>query len=124
MDLHEKYIYDIQRYILWPEINLEDAHPIPFSFFKKLEGSYEKVKAEVQAKEVISKEDIQELMVKPSMEHSHYTDFVQKFVISMEESKNCNLGLDVKKAHIFNSRAEKILTQHEAWSKHFQKKGG
>ena len=23
MDLYEKYIYDIQRYIHWPEINLE-----------------------------------------------------------------------------------------------------
>ena len=42
----------------------------------------------------------------------------------MEEFKKCNLALDVKKAHIFNSREEKILTQHEAWRKHFQKKGG
>ena len=78
---------------------------------------------EVQAKEVISKEDIQELLVKPSMEYSHYMDSVHKFVISMEEFKRCNFTLDVKKAHIFNSREENILTQHEAWRKHFQKKG-
>jgi hypothetical protein len=78
---------------------------------------------EVREKEMISKEDIQELLVKPSMEYSHFTTFVHKFVISMEAYKKCNIALDVKKAHIFNSREEKILSQHEAWSKHFRKKG-
>ena len=58
------------------------------------------------------------------MEYSHYTTFVHKFVISMEEFKQCNIALDVKKAHINNSQEEKILTQHEAWSKYFRKKGG
>ena len=58
------------------------------------------------------------------MEYSHYTTFMQKFVINMEEFKQCNLALDVKKAHIFNSQEEYILTQHEAWSKYFQKNGG
>ena len=119
MDLYKKSIYDIQRYIQWPEINFEDEHLVPFVFFQKLEDKYEKIKAEVQAKEVISKEDIQELLIKTSMEYSHYMNFMQKFVISMEEFKKCNLVLDVKKAHIFNSREEKIPTQHEAWSKHF-----
>ena len=71
---------------------------------------------------MISKEDIQELLIKPSMEYSHYTTFVHKFVISMEEFKQCNLSLDVKKAHILNSQEEKILTQHEAWSKYLEKK--
>ena len=123
MDLYEKSIYDIQRYIQWPEINLEDEHPVPYAFFQKLEDSYEKIKVEVRAKEVISKENIQKLLVKPSMEYSHYTTFVYKFVISMEEYKKCNIALDVKKVHSFNSRDEKILAQHEAWSKHFQKKG-
>ena len=124
MDLYEKSIYDIQRYIQWPEINLTDEHPITYSFFQKLEDNYEKIKVKVWAKEVISKEDIQELLVKPSMEYSHYTTFVHKFVISMEEFKKCNISLNVKKAYIFNSGEEKILTQHEAWSKHFWKKGG
>ena len=55
------------------------------------------------------------------MEYSHYTTFVHKFVISIEEFKNCNLALNVKKAHIFNSREENILTQHESWSKYFKK---
>ena len=50
MELYEKYIYDIQRYIQWSEINLKDEHPNPFSFFQKLEDSYEKIKVEVQAK--------------------------------------------------------------------------
>ena len=124
MELYEKSIYDIQRYIQWPEINLEDAHPVPFSFFQNLEDSYEKIKVEVRAKEVISKEDIQELLVKPSMEYSHCTTFMHKFVINMEEFKKYKLALDVKKAHIFNSQEEMVLTQHEAWSKHFHKKGG
>ena len=103
MELYEKSIYDIQRYIQWPEINLEDEHLVPFSFFQKLEDRYENIKAEVQTKEVISKEYVQELLVKPSMEYSHYAIFMHKFVISMEKFKKCNLALDVKKAHIFNS---------------------
>jgi hypothetical protein len=68
---------------------------------------------------MISKEYIQELLVKSSMEYSHYTTFVHKFVISMEEYRKCNLALDVKKAHIFNSREENILNQHESWRKYF-----
>ena len=50
MDLYEKSTYDIQRYIRWPEINLEDEHPVPFTLFDQLESDYEKVKTEVQAK--------------------------------------------------------------------------
>jgi hypothetical protein len=126
MDLYEKYIYiyiyDIQRYIQWPKINIEDEHPVPYAFFQKLEDNYEKIKGEVQAKEVISKEDIEELLIKPLMEYSHYTSFVHKFVISMEEYNKCNIAIDVKKSHIFNSREENILAQHEAWRKYFRKK--
>ena len=33
MDLYEKSIYDIERYIQWPKINLEDEHPVPYAFF-------------------------------------------------------------------------------------------
>ena len=33
MDLYEKSIYEIHRYIHWPRINLEDEHPLLFSFF-------------------------------------------------------------------------------------------
>ena len=122
MVLYEKSIYDIQRYIQWPDINLKDEHPIPFSFFQNLEYNYEKIKVEAWHMEVISKENIQELLIKPKMEYSHYMDFMHKFVIRMEEFKKCNLTLDVKKVHIFNSQEENIRTQHEAWSKHFQKK--
>ena len=96
MDLYKKYIYDIQRYIQWHKINIEDEQLVPYAFFQTLEDNYEKIKAEVWAKEVISKEDIQELLVKPSMEYSHYTSCVHKFVISMEEYKMCNIALDVK----------------------------
>ena len=58
IELYEKSIYDVQRYIQWPEINFRDEHPIYFSFFQELKDRYEKIKAEVQAKEVISQEDI------------------------------------------------------------------
>ena len=119
MDLYEKSIYEIQRHIQWLEINFEDEHPVPYVLFKQLEDSHEKIKEEVREKEMISKEDIQELLVKPSMEYSHYTTFVHKFVISMEEYMKCNIALNVKKSHIFNSREEMILSKHEAWRKHF-----
>ena len=33
MDLNEKYIYDIQRYIQWPKINLKYGHLVTFAFF-------------------------------------------------------------------------------------------
>ena len=45
MDLYEKSIYDIQRYMQWPEINFEDEHPVPYALFKQLEDSHEKIKA-------------------------------------------------------------------------------
>ena len=122
MDLYEKSIYDIQRYIQWPKINFEYEHLVPYALFQKLKDNHENIKAEVRAKEVISKEYIQELLVKPSMEYSHYTHFVHKFVMIVEEYKKCNISLNVKKAHIFNSWEEKILAQHEAWIKHFRKK--
>ena len=110
MDLYEKSTYDIQRYIQWPEINFEEDHPVPITLFKQIEKDFEKVKAEVQIKEEFSIEDIQELPVKPAMEYSHYTTFMQKFVFSMEEYRKCNIALDINKAHIFNSREKKILS--------------
>ena len=57
MDLYDKSIYDIQRYNQWPEINFEDEHPVPYALFQKLEDNHKKIKAELRAKEVISKED-------------------------------------------------------------------
>jgi len=97
MDAYEKSIYDLQRYLQWPEINFRDEHPISFAFFQEIEDKYEMTKEEVQAKKVISKYDIQEFLVKSSMEFSHYMDFVPKFVLDMEKFKECNLTLDVKK---------------------------
>ena len=124
MELYEKSIYDVQRYIQWPKIKFEDEHLVSFAFFQELKDGHERIKAEVQAKEFISKEDIQELLIKLTMEYSQYTTFMHKFVIIIEKFKDYNLSLDVKKAHIFISWEERILTQHEAWIKYFQKKGG
>ena len=68
MDVYDNSIYDVQRYLQWPEINFRDEHPISFAFFQELEDKYEMTKAEVRAKEVISKDDIQGFLVKPSKE--------------------------------------------------------
>ena len=88
MDLYENTTYDIQRYIQWPEINFEENHPVPITVFEEIEKEFERVKAKVQAKKEFPVEDIQQLLVKPSMEYSHYTALVQKFVISMEGTRN------------------------------------
>ena len=122
-NLYEKSTYDLQRYIQWPEINFEEEHLILITLFEQIERDFKKLKVEVQAKEKFSLEDIQDLVVRPSMGYSHYTTFVQKFVINMEEYRKSTIALDVKKPHIFNTGEEKRLSQHEAWSKHFCKKG-
>jgi hypothetical protein len=124
MDVYDKSVYDVQRYLQWPEINCRDEHPISFAFFQELKDKYEMTKVEVEAKEVISKDDIQEFLVKSSREFSHYTTFVHKFMVDMEKFQECNLTLDVKKEHIFNSQEQRILNQHDAWSKYYQNKGG
>ena len=110
MDSYEKSTYDIQRYIQWPEINFEEEHPVPITLFGQIESDFEKIKVEVQSKEEFSIEYIQELLINPSMEYSHHTTFMKNFVISMEEYRKCNIALDVKKAHIFNSKEENILS--------------
>ena len=121
MDLYEKSTYDIQRYIQWPDINLKDEHPVASTLFDQLGSDHEKFKVEVQAKEEFLQEDIQELLVQPSMEYSHYSAFVHKFVITMEEYRKGNISLDVKKVHIFNPKEEKTISQLEAWNRHFCK---
>ena len=64
MKVFTKIVQDIQKDVQWPNINLQDEQPVPFSFFQKLEDEYQYVKAEVQSKELITKEDIQEFLVK------------------------------------------------------------
>ena len=87
MDVYDKSIYDVQRYLQWSKINFIDEHPISFAFFQEIEEKCEMTKEEVRAKEVISKDDIQEFFVKPLKEFSHYTTFVHKFMVNMEGFK-------------------------------------
>ena len=124
MDVYDKSVQDIQKYLQWPKISFQDEYPIPFALFPNLEYAYEFVKVELQSKEFISKEDIQEFIVKPIKEISLYNAFIHKFMVSMEIYKECHLTLDIKKEHLFNSREQRILTQHEAWGKHTQNRGG
>ena len=49
MNVYDKSIQDIQKYLQWPEINFKYEHPNPFSFFQKLEDAYEFVMEEVQS---------------------------------------------------------------------------
>jgi hypothetical protein len=76
MYLYEKSTYDIHRYIQCPEINFEEDHLVPITVFEKIEKYFEKDKAEVHVKKEFSIEDIQEILVNPSMEYSHYTTFM------------------------------------------------
>ena len=102
MDVYEKSVQDVHMYLQWLEIKFQDKHPIPFCLFQKLEDTYEVVKVEVQSKEFISKEDIQEFLVKPSKEFSLHTAFIHKFMVGIESYKECQLTPDIKKEHIFN----------------------
>ena len=77
---------------------------------------------EVLARELISKEDIQELLIRTTKEVSKFNAFVKKLKAEMEAFKECHLTLDIKKEHVFNSREQWIISQHEAWSKHIQVK--
>ena len=48
MDVYDKSVQDVQKYLQWFEINFQDEHPISFSFFEELKDTYEVIKAEVQ----------------------------------------------------------------------------
>ena len=50
MDVYDKSIYDVQRYLQSPKVNFRDEHPFFFSFFQELEDKYEMTKEEVQEK--------------------------------------------------------------------------
>lgn len=47
MDVYDKLVYDVQRYLQWPEINFKDEHPISYAFFQELEDKYEMTMVEV-----------------------------------------------------------------------------
>ena len=49
MNVYGKSIQDIRKYLQWPKVNFQYEHPIPFSFFHKLEDAYEFVKVDVQS---------------------------------------------------------------------------
>ena len=50
MDVYDRSVEYVQRYLQWPEINFKDEHPISFSFFQEIEDKYEVTKVEVQEK--------------------------------------------------------------------------
>ena len=58
MEVYDKSIYDVQRYLQWVKINFRYEHPISFTLFQELEDKYELNKVDVQAKEVITKDGI------------------------------------------------------------------
>ena len=76
----------------------------------------------VQSKDIISKEDIEEFLIKTSKDISMYNAFIRKFIVQMEGYKECHITLEIRKEHIFNSQEQRILIHHEAWSKHVKDK--
>ena len=47
MDVYDKSVCDVQRYLQWPEINFRDEHSLSFSFFQEHEDKYEMTKAKI-----------------------------------------------------------------------------
>ena len=88
MNVYNKSVQDFQEYLQWPKINVRYEHPIPFSFFQKLEDAYEVVKVEVHLKEFISEEDIQEFLVKLSKQFTLYSAFMHKSWSTWKVIKN------------------------------------
>ena len=79
MKVYINNVQDMKKDIQWPKINLQDEQPIQLSFFqkwKKLEDEYESIKEQVQTKKLISKEYIQELLIKPTKEVSRFNAFI------------------------------------------------
>ena len=122
MDVYDKSIQDVQKYLQCLEINFRDEYPISFSFFKEIKDTYEVIKVEVHSNEFISKEDIQEFLVKPSKEFSLYTTFIHKFMIGVENYKECNITFNINKEQVVNSWEQRTPPQHEAWCKIFIEK--
>ena len=44
MDVYDKSVQDVQRYLQWIEINFRDENPISFYFFQELKDTYEVIK--------------------------------------------------------------------------------
>ena len=122
MKVYTDNVQDMEKDIQWLEINIQDEQPIPNSIFEKLENEYEFIKVEVQHKEFISKEDIQELLIKTIKEVSKFNAFIQKFKDEMEAYNQFFLTVDINKEHVFNLREQRIISQHESWRKNIKRK--
>jgi hypothetical protein len=44
MDVYDKLVQDVRKYLQWPEINFQDEYSISFYFFQELEDTYKVVK--------------------------------------------------------------------------------
>ena len=77
MNVYDKSVQDMKNYLQWTK------YPIPFTFFQKLQDAYEFVKVEIQLKEFVSKEYIQEFFVNPTKEFSSYNAFIHMFMVNM-----------------------------------------
>ena len=64
---------------------------------------------EVLAREVISKEDIQGLLIRQAKEVTNFNVFIRKFKGKMEDFKECHLSLVIKKEYVFNEREQRII---------------
>ena len=104
MKAYTNNVQDIHEDVQWPKVNSKCEQLVPFAFFQKLEDKYEIIKAEVLARKMISKDDIQELLISPTKEVTKFNAFIIKFKAEMEYFKECHLKLDIKKEYVFNVR--------------------
>ena len=64
-----------------------------FYFLQKLENECEAIKSELWAKDLISMEEIQKFIIKPTKEVAKFNDFIRIFKEEMEIFKECHLKL-------------------------------
>ena len=95
--IYTSNIQEMQRNVQWLDINLQQEKPMPFYFFEKPENEYEAIKVEVQAKDMISMEEIQKFLMKSVKKVKKFNDFIRIFKEEMDISKECHLKLNIKK---------------------------
>ena len=122
MDVYDKPVQYLQKYHQWHEINFWDENPIYFSFFQAIKDTYEVVKEKVMWKESISKEYIQEFLVKPSKEFSYIWNLSTSLWLTWRIIKNVILlSISRKNTSSTLERKESSLsTKHGAsifWAK-------
>ena len=79
MKIYTSNIQEMQKNVQCLEIDLQQEKPITFTLFQRLQKEYEAIKAELWAKQMISMEEIQKFLIKPTKEVKKFNDFIRIF---------------------------------------------